>query len=204
MISVARTRRGARAILLAASLCAAVPSVRWCSVRWDEIAPELFLRCAAASAVGSPACAMSFDGRSPAAPRASCRVLGRICGSECAATPSRPRNAQCSSGAGLQSCPLAARTIDDVVGGTVPPAGSPTPTRHGRAYWLGDAGYASALRSLGPELSGPGLAAAPPPAGTDLEGPERRGVRTQVAVDAAPPARPSNRPPPARAPPSEA
>jgi hypothetical protein len=193
--SRSRTWRAPSAALLFVAAVATLPSVRWCSLSWDEIAPDLLLRCAVATAVGSPSCAMSFDGAPPPpAPRPACRWVGTVCGSDCAAR-----------GAGVPAvrsspCPLANAHPTAPGGGhrRVPS------NRHGRAFWIGDGVYTRALRSPDLRLERSLLAAGAVPAPSNLEPPQTRWAGRVFACAARSPARASNPPPPARAPPPDA
>lgn len=197
MIPGAFRSRAVRALVLAAALVAAVPSVRWCPARWDDIATSVFLRCAFAASVGAPGCALSGDGGAPAPARAVGAAGCARCASACAS--SRARTTACGAG---RRCPLAAAASDQ---GGVRAPGSGRGTHHrGRAYLIGDAAVARAMRSPVPRVEAPALFAGIAAAIPALEAPGWRSGATPVVAEARPSARPHNAPPPARAPPREA
>ena len=115
-------------LLLVAAAGAAVPPIRWCPARWDQIASELFLRCASAADIGAPACAPgSEDGRSPRS------RLGGPALCPLASDPAAvPTVAACAS---RRVCPLAHENpVGASPGGEHRRRGS----GHGRAYLLED------------------------------------------------------------------
>jgi hypothetical protein len=100
-------------MLLAAAVAAAVPTVRWCPLRWEQIDAERFLRCTTMVAAGLPSCGPS--------------------GSATATTPPDACGMPCAARAGVATCPLAETATSSA------PQRTP-PARHGHAYFLGDAG----------------------------------------------------------------
>jgi len=173
----ARFRAWSHAFLLVAAVAAAAPVVRWCPKSWDEIAPDAFLRCAAASSVSHPGCALTYAGATPSS------------------APACARGEQCADVAAdaCTACPLGEHAAP------VPRHAGP---HRGRAYLLGDAAANRArpepsLR-VAPPAPAIALVAAYVPA------PPPRRARVVAPRDIRPPPDAPHAPPPARAPPLDA
>jgi hypothetical protein len=164
-------------MLLAAAVAAAVPTVRWCPLRWEQIDAERFLRCTTMVAAGLPSCGPSGSTPATTPPDDRCRM-------------------PCAARAGVATCPLAETATSSA------PQRTP-PARHGHAYFLGDAAYAHALRSTQRLVAPPLRTLLASLAGASLALPSVAVQRVPLAAEPRPPNRAAHAPPPARAPPLE-
>lgn len=184
-------RRFARKAMLVASFAAAIPAVRWCPMNWDDLAPGMFIRCAAAATIGAPQCRMSEGGGGTVAASAVGADGAIACdqtanASTCSRATASAARAQCPQSKKAASavtatavrapCPMAAPARPARVAAAAKPARTDLPaTPHrdvprGRAYLLGDVAYERAVRFVRPFVAPP--SPAPRPAALTLDPPK--------------------------------
>lgn len=200
MTRLARLSHVVAAWLLIVAAASVVPTVRWCSLTWDQVRPEMLLTCAA---LGPGDLECPATRRPEAECRAAVVVAKHDAASSCdacrgcglAPASGVPRASGCGA---TDACAAHASSAWATHGA----AGHPrAPRDRTRAYCLGDPGTGRALRAHTPLLRTPAaplaiLAAFAPPA------PQPRAGRIHALADARPPTRIPDARPPIRGPPS--
>ena len=192
MSRVALRRRLLGSLLLPTVLWSAVPAIRWCSLRWDQVCPQMVLRCVTVMAHVADTC------QEPECPLArSSRGEGVAPAAAAAEEP------ECSAGG---ACPIAAETPapegSEARGSTTSDANAPA-TSHGRAYCLGDPVGGPGLRNRVARVAPP-MPLALLVAVVALQPPANESHWPRPESNARPPTRSWAALPPIRAPPGKA